>query len=60
MFRFLQELGDYSTTLREVILQVISDAECNSANALYGGITDSMICAADFIGGKGACSVRGA
>jgi len=60
MFRFLQELGVYSSTLRQVTLQIKSDSECKSANALYGEITDSMICAGDSNGGKGACSVRGA
>ena len=60
MFRFLQELGDYSTTLREVTLQITSDSSCNSTYANLGVITDSMICAGDSNGGKGACMVIGA
>jgi len=60
MFRFLQELGDYSTILRQVTLQITSDSSCNSTYANYGGITYSMICAGDSNGDKGACSVIGA
>ena len=60
MFRFLQELVDYSITLRQVTLQITSDSSCNSAYANFGGITYSMICAGDSNGGKGACLVIGA
>ena len=59
MFRFLQDLGDYSTTLRQVTVQITSDSQCNSTYADYGGITDSMICAGDPNGGKGGCEVTG-
>ena len=56
---FLQLLGEYSTTLSEVTLQIISDSECNSTYSFSVGITESMICAGDSNGGKGACSVKG-
>jgi hypothetical protein len=59
IFRFLQEINDYSTTLRQVTLQTISDSECNSIYADNGGITDSMICAGVPNEDKGACAVRG-
>ena len=58
MFRFLQEVDPYSTTLLEVTVQVITESECNSTYADYGGITDRMICAGDTNGGKGACWVK--
>ena len=56
----MQELVDYSITLRQVTLQITSDSSCNSAYANFGGITYSMICAGDSNGGKGACLVIGA
>ena len=58
MFRFLQQEGDYGTALRQVTLQITSDSSCNSTYVDYGGITDSMICAGDSNGGKGACWVK--
>ena len=54
-----QEGGPLSTTLREVTVQIISDASCNSAYAAHGGITASMICAGVPGGGKDACQVTG-
>jgi len=54
-----QEGGAASTTLREVTVQIISDASCNTAYAAYGGITARMICAAVPGGGKDACQVTG-
>jgi hypothetical protein len=57
IFRFLQESSDYSTTLREVNLQITSDSKCNSTYASFGGITDSMICAGNNHWDRGACSV---
>jgi len=58
-FVFLQEPGDYSTTLRQVTLQITNDSECSSAYVAYKGITDRMICAGDPTWGKGACWVIG-
>jgi hypothetical protein len=40
-------------------VQITSDSECNSTYAIFGGITDRMICAGDLDGGKGACWVIG-
>jgi hypothetical protein len=59
MFRFLQEEGGYTTILHEVTLQTTNNSECNSTYAFTGGITESMICAGDPNGGKGACWVKG-
>jgi len=56
-FVFSQEGGELSTTLRQAYVQITSDSECNSTYAAYGGITDSMICAGDPNGGRGACEV---
>jgi hypothetical protein len=58
-FFFLQEIGGYSNTLRQVTLKIISVSECNSALAIYGSVTDSMICAKHPNEYKGACPVRG-
>jgi hypothetical protein len=59
MFGFLQEEGGYGSALRQVTLQITSDSSCNSTYVDYGGITDSMICAGDSNGSKGACAVKG-
>jgi hypothetical protein len=40
-------------------VQITSDSECNSTYAIFGGITDRMICAGDPDEGKGACWVIG-
>jgi trypsin len=56
MFAF-QEGGSSSTTLRQVTVQIVSDASCNSAYVSYGGITARMICAAVPGGGRDACQV---
>ena len=52
-----QEGGPSSTTLRQVTVQIISDASCNSAYAAFGGITPRMICAGVPGGGRDACQV---
>nr|AEI58557.1 serine protease [Eupolyphaga sinensis] len=49
------EGGSASTTLRQVIVPIVSDASCNSAYASYGGITARMICAGYTSGGRDAC-----
>jgi hypothetical protein len=59
MFLFLHQVGDYSTILFKVNLQITSDSKCNSAYAFYGGITDRMISAGNSNGGRGACWVIG-
>ena len=56
---FFQEWGPISFNLYQVTVQIISDSECNSTYADFGGITDRMICAGDPNGDKGACPVRG-
>jgi trypsin len=43
------------TQLQAVTVNIVSSAECSSAYASYGGITDRMICAAVTGGGKDAC-----
>ena len=53
---FFQTIDD---PLQEVTVQIISDSECNNSYAIFGGITDRMICAGDPNGGKGACWVIG-
>jgi len=59
MFRFLQEFHDFSTSLREVRLQITSQSICKRAYADFGGVTDSMICAGNLFWGRTACSVIG-
>jgi len=49
------EGGSASTTLRQVTVQIISDAACNSAYAAFGGITARMICAGVPNGDRDAC-----
>lgn len=46
-------LGDFPFILQEVVLQVVSNTDCNAASAYNGGITDNMICAA--APGKDSC-----
>lgn len=44
---------DYPNALRQVTLPVVTNTQCNS---VYGGtITDSMMCAGFFSGGKDSC-----
>jgi trypsin len=43
------------TQLQAVTVNIVSTADCNSAYASYGGITENMICAAVTGGGKDAC-----
>jgi trypsin len=48
--------GEYiRTQLQAVEVNITSRAECDSAYAAYGGITENMICAAVTDGGKYAC-----
>jgi len=54
-----QEGGAASTTLRQVTVQIVSDASCNNAYAAHGGITPRMICAGVPGGGRDACQVTG-
>ena len=46
---------DLPSQLQAVEVYITSRVECNSAYAVYGGITDRMICAAVPGGGKDAC-----
>ncbi|XP_068083832.1 trypsin-7 [Anabrus simplex] len=46
------EGGGASNVLQQIIVPVITNAQCNSA---YGRITDRMICAGFTAGGKDAC-----
>lgn len=56
-FFFFQGGPSNNPYLQQVSLHIINDYECNDDYAAYGGITDTMICAGDPNGGKGACSV---
>jgi len=56
---FLQENHDFSTTLREVDLVITSDSKCSRTYDIFGGITDSMICAGNSHWGRITCSVIG-
>jgi len=46
---------DLPSQLQAVEVYITSRVECNSAYAVYGGITENMICAGVPGGGKGAC-----
>lgn len=48
-----------SETLQEVIVPIISNAECRSMNYPSGRITDNMLCAGYKEGGKDSCQVSG-
>lgn len=50
------ESGAGSTVLREVTIPIVSNATCNSAQAYYGQIADTMLCAGYSSGGKDSCS----
>ena len=54
-----QEGGAASTTLRQVTVQIINQATCNSAYSAHGGVTSNMICAGVSGGGRDACQVTG-
>jgi trypsin len=46
---------DLPSQLQAVEVFITSRAECNNSYAVYGGITNNMICAAVTGGGKDAC-----
>ncbi|KAJ4451714.1 hypothetical protein ANN_03184, partial [Periplaneta americana] len=47
--------GSLPSQLQVVSLPIVSRAECNQDYSSYGGITDTMICAAEQQGGKDSC-----
>lgn len=50
------EYGYSSSVLREVTVPIVSNATCNSYQAYYNRIADSMLCAGYASGGKDSCS----
>ncbi|XP_014467236.1 PREDICTED: trypsin-1-like [Dinoponera quadriceps] len=51
----IMESGSVSQTLQEVIVPIISNAECRSMNYPSRRITDNMLCAGYKEGGKDSC-----
>src|SRR5581483_6455132 len=49
------EGGGVSNDLREVALEIVSNAACNGVNAYAGAITGAMMCAGFAEGGKDSC-----
>ena len=56
---YFQDVLEFSTTLRQVTLQISSVSECNSTYVAWGSTIDHMICAEVPNGGKGAYWVIG-
>lgn len=50
--------GQIPSTLRTVMLPIISTTTCNSSESFNGNITENMLCAGYAVGGKDACQVR--
>lgn len=54
----IREGGPVSSVLREVIVPIISNAECRNMKYPARKITDNMLCAGYQQGGKDSCQVR--
>lgn len=50
--------GQIPSTLRTVMLPIVSTEKCNSSESFSGNITENMLCAGYSLGGKDACQVR--
>lgn len=50
--------GPIPSTLRTVMLPIVSTEKCNSSESFSGNITENMLCAGYSLGGKDACQVR--
>ncbi|XP_004560426.1 trypsin [Maylandia zebra] len=47
--------GPIPSTLRTVMLPIVSTEKCNSSESFSGNITENMLCAGYSLGGKDAC-----
>lgn len=54
----MKDSGSPSSTLRKVLLPIVSDEKCRDAYEHIKVITDDMICAGYDAGGKDSCKVR--
>lgn len=53
----IREGGPVSNSLREVVVPILSNAECHATKYPSRKITDNMLCAGFKQGGKDSCQV---